>query len=62
MEISHLDTYVFFFVQKMDECGDLEQFDSTLDLSLINFSFKVNSLVPYWSPFLTVDASGKRLI
>lgn len=26
--------------EKMDECRDLEQFDSTLDLSLINFSFK----------------------
>ncbi|XP_057469292.1 probable serine/threonine protein kinase IRE4 isoform X1 [Actinidia eriantha] len=26
--------------EKMDECGDLEQFESTLDLSLMNFSFK----------------------
>ncbi|XAR61784.1 Non-specific serine/threonine protein kinase [Bertholletia excelsa] len=27
-------------VEKMDECGDLKEFDSDLDLSLINFSFK----------------------
>ncbi|XP_052202925.1 probable serine/threonine protein kinase IRE4 isoform X2 [Diospyros lotus] len=26
--------------EKMDECGDLEQFESSFDLSLINFSFK----------------------
>ncbi|KAI8016159.1 putative serine/threonine protein kinase IRE4 [Camellia lanceoleosa] len=27
-------------VEKMDECTDLERFDSALDVSLINFSFK----------------------
>ncbi|KAL6995664.1 hypothetical protein U1Q18_005798 [Sarracenia purpurea var. burkii] len=27
-------------VEKMDQCGDLEQFETTLDLSLMNFSFK----------------------
>lgn len=26
--------------EKMDDCGDLEQFGSTIDLSMINFSFK----------------------
>ncbi|KAL8514409.1 hypothetical protein ACS0TY_013500 [Phlomoides rotata] len=27
-------------LEKMDECGDLAEFDSSLDLSLMNFSFK----------------------
>jgi len=33
---------VFYFFCQMDECGDLADFDSSpLDISLINFSFKV---------------------
>lgn len=34
---------IFSFVQKMDECGNLAEFNTShLDLSLMNFSFKVS--------------------
>ncbi|KAF5955818.1 hypothetical protein HYC85_008674 [Camellia sinensis] len=46
-------------VEKMDECTDLERFGSALDLSLINFSFKVNPLAPPKRSVLTVDALNK---
>jgi hypothetical protein len=36
----------FFSPTQTDECGDLAEFDaSPLNLSLINFSFKVSQLV-----------------
>lgn len=45
---SHPNNVRPFFPQKMDDCGDLAEFDSSpLDLSLMNFSFKVSLLYPH---------------